>query len=763
MNPVRRQSRPAPHFPSRPLAVLVRRCFGVGLTFAAAGVFAQATQPAETAQTSQPTQAVPSSSSPESAQAAPTPEPASSDSASAAVDRTLPSVTVYSQPEAIGGLQKTYSGGQLARGGYLGLLGVTDLMNVPFSTTNYTSELIQNQQGRSVADVVMNDASVRPLASRGGFGDDFQIRGYQVGNGDIAINGLLGLSPSTRLPLETIERVEVLKGPGSLTSGVGPNGSIGGTINVMTKRAADIPLTRLSAMYMGQRQLGTHVDVGRRFGEQNEWGVRFNGLYRNGEGNIDNGRDRLALGSVGIDYAGERTRWSLDVIASNGTTHEFRPQTSFAGTTGVPAVPSARRNFYPGQNLDDNNARTVMTRIEHDVNDSLMVYASAGYTDYSFKQNLANGRPDALGNFAVTNAWYDQDTKSKSADVGLRTRFATGSVRHTLALGANYLDQETAFFYVTSSGSAPSNLYNPAPLPAITAARGEPGKSSVVKQHSLAIADTMSFGDSVLLTLGLRDQTLEQDSFTAATGVQTAHYKSSKITPLAGIVFKPVQNVSLYANHTAGLTRGGIAGVQTANAGQAFAPQKSKQNEVGVKVDWGRLTTQAALYQIKRPNSITDPVTNVYSYGGEQRNRGFELTAYGELQPGLRLMASMAFQDAELTRTAGGVNQGNEAAGVPKRTFNLGLDWDTPWVPGLSVNGRVISTSSLYADAANRLRVDGWTRFDIGARYATRISGKPVVFRANLENVSDKQYWVVSNYVTVGAPRTLMLSATVDF
>ena len=99
---------------------------------------------------------------------------------------------------------------------------------------------------------------------------------------------------------------------------------------------------------------------------------------------------------------------------------------------------------------------------------------------------------------------------------------------------------------------------------------------------------------------------------------------------------------------------------------------------------------------------------------------------------------------------------------MPDRTFNLGLDWDTP-VQGLSINGRVINTSAVYADAANRLRVDAWTRLDLGARYATKVAGKPVVFRANLENVADKNYWVVSNYVTVGAPRTLMLSAAVDF
>jgi iron complex outermembrane receptor protein len=100
---------------------------------------------------------------------------------------------------------------------------------------------------------------------------------------------------------------------------------------------------------------------------------------------------------------------------------------------------------------------------------------------------------------------------------------------------------------------------------------------------------------------------------------------------------------------------------------------------------------------------------------------------------------------------------------VPKRTFNLGLDWDTPWVPGLSLNGRVINTSSVYADAANRLSVPSWTRLDIGARYATKVANKPVTFRANLENVFDKNYWVTSTYVTVGAPRTLMLSASIDF
>ena len=208
-----------------PLALLVCQCLGVGLAFAAAGVAAQ------------------------TAGAAPA-------GTTAPAGTALKELIVSDQAEAIGGLQKTYSGGQFARGGSLGLLGNNDLMNVPFSTTNYTSELIQNQQALSVADVLMNDASVRTLTSRGGFGDHFQVRGFTVFNSDISMNGLFGLAPSTRVPLEMIERVEVLKGPGALATGVGPGNSIGGSINVVTKRTADTPLVRLTTTYMGKAQWG---------------------------------------------------------------------------------------------------------------------------------------------------------------------------------------------------------------------------------------------------------------------------------------------------------------------------------------------------------------------------------------------------------------------------------------------------------------------------------------------------------------------------
>jgi iron complex outermembrane receptor protein len=302
-------------------------------------------------------------------------------------------------------------------------------------------------------------------------------------------------------------------------------------------------------------------------------------------------------------------------------------------------------------------------------------------------------------------------------------------------------------------------------LPPITGDRQSPSKASDTRLSSLALTDTLSFAnDRLLITGGLRDQRVELDNYSTTTGARTSSYDESAVSPLAGIVFKPLSNVSLYGNFTSGLTRGGIAPATAANAGQVFAPYKSKQYEAGVKVDWGSLMTSASVFQIERPNSYTDPDTRIYSFDGEQRNRGLELSAYGEVTRGLRMMASTTFYDATLTNTAGGVNNGNDANGVPDYTWNLGVDWDIPGVRGLSMNARAIHTSSTYFNAANTFKVPAWTRYDLGARYVAEVMGKPVVFRATVENLYNKNYWLVSgSYTTVAAPRTVLLSAQIDF
>jgi iron complex outermembrane receptor protein len=216
---------------------------------------------------------------------------------------------------------------------------------------SYTSELIQNQQANSIADVLANDASVRTVnegqGSVAGTGDEFQIRGFPVRNQDVSFNGLYGMLPLRTIAMDGVERVEVLKGPTALLNGMSPRGSVGGGINVVPKRAGDEPLTRLTATYQSDSRFGGMVDIGRRFGENNEFGIRFNGSYRDGDTAVQNQSNQMGTAVVGLDYRGDRLRVSLD--AGHQTNNIDAPGDSgvliFGDHLPVPRAPDPTKGY----------------------------------------------------------------------------------------------------------------------------------------------------------------------------------------------------------------------------------------------------------------------------------------------------------------------------------------------------------------------------------------------------------------------------------
>ncbi|WP_338664464.1 TonB-dependent siderophore receptor [Pararoseomonas sp. SCSIO 73927] len=668
---------------------------------------------------------------------------------------------------APGTLQPAYAGGQVAQGGSLGLLGSRSLMDSPFSTTSFTSQVVEDQQARTIADTLINDSSVRLTTGANGFDDTFSIRGFQVGSSDVGLNGLFGLISSNRAQAQYIERIELLRGPGALINGIAPGGSIGGAINVITKRAGDDPLTRLTPVFISDGNFGIQADLARRYGANNEWGVRFNGLYRDGEASIEDGNLRSGLAALGLDYRGDRFRLSVDGIFQRDDTRNFRPQLTLSSAIPyIPSVPDSRSNWFPGTRLRQQDS-TIATRAEYDVADWVTVYGAVGYRDGWNEQTFPDSRPggaNELGDFRVTNALYDSYTRVVSGTAGANFRFNLLNVGHTLNLAYSGLRQDAGNAYITSAITYPSSIYNPSSLPPITAPRTDPRRASITEFSSFALADTLSFfNDRVLLTGGVRFQNVQVNSYSTATGARTSQYDADATTPLGGIVVKPWQNVSLYANYAQGLTRGEIVGPGFNNTGEVLAPYKSEQIEAGVRVDWGSVTTTASVFQITRPNAIRTAANN-RAYDGEQRNRGLELSAFGEITPGLRALVSATFINPELTSPTNPAERGNDAAGVPDKTFSGSLDWDVPGVPGLALNGRVIHTSGSYLTTANTLRFDGWTRVDFGARYRTEIANKPVTLRANLENAFGADYWLTTGtFVTVGSPRTLIVSAAFDF
>lgn len=154
-----------------------------------------------------------------------------------------------------------------------------------------------------------------------------------------------------------------------------------------------------------------------------------------------------------------------------------------------------------------------------------------------------------------------------------------------------------------------------------------------------------------------------------------------------------------------------------------------------------------------------------YDVSGEQRNRGLELNAFGELSSGVRLLGGITYMQAKMTRTASSATEGNTAVGVPRWLANIGLEWDPSLLPGVTLTARALSTSSQYQNLENSRRIPGWTRWDLGARYATRAFNHPVTLRASVQNVFGKDYWSSASegYLHLGAPRTVLLSATIDF
>jgi len=684
----------------------------------------------------------------------------------------LPPVVVEGQrsPAAPQALPETYAGGQVARGGRLGLLGNRDIMDTPFSTSSYTAQKIADQQAATLGEVASNDSSVRLTGHAGGILDAFFIRGFPIneGNsGDVSFDGVFGVASTYRVLTDYAERVEVIKGPTALLNGMAPNSAIGGTINIVPKRAGDTDLTRLTFDFAEDSQLGTKVDVSRRYGENKEFGIRANGSFAGGDTQLDNQSREAFVGALAADYRGERFRSTLDLINQDEKINApSRPL--FFSNTGlpVPNAPDSHRNIMQSWEWSEITDQSGLLRTELDITPAVTVFANVG--GGVTRVDRIFGTPSittASGNTTTTPAYNVFETERFVVDGGVRGSFDTAMVSHTVTLQASQY-QDTQSRGQTNGTAITSNIYNPTSSPAQQLA--EPvrvPKTSETTMSGVAIADTLSvLEERVQLTLGVRHQTVDSDNYSTTTGATTSAYGKSVNTPMAGLVVKPWQAVSLYANYIEGLSKGDVATSPALNAGEALAPYVSKQKEAGVKVDFGRIATMLSVFEITKPSSMT--VNNVLTSGGEQRNRGVELSAFGELLPTLRVLGGVTFLDAELTKTATAANIGNRPVGVPEVQANLGLEWDTPFLSGLTLGGGLVYTSDQYVNAGNTQRVPSWVRFDLGARYQTMLVNTPTTLRLTMRNVMDEDYWSgVSSFGGLGQgdPRTVLLSASFDF
>ena len=699
--------------------------------------------------------------------------------------QTMPTVLVNASADASAeGLSKAYAGGQVARGGRMGILGAVDMMDSPFGSTSYTQQFIADQQARSVGDLLQSDPAVRMSRGYGNFQEVYVIRGFALDSDDVAYNGLYGVLPRQYVSPELLERVEVFRGASAFLNGAAPGGSgIGGAINLMPKRAGNTPLTELTVGVESGGHAYAAIDVARRFGEQQEFGVRVNAAKRQGETGIQHEGHDVGMFSVGLDYRGRGYRLSADAGYQNFDLTAPRPSVGIGSVAVLPGAPDAAKNFAQPWSYSKEHDVFGTARAEVDLAKDVVGWAAFGSRSTREANSLAEPSLTSINGDATVSR-FDNARKQeiRTGEVGIRGKLVTGAVKHTLVASWSGHWNEAKNAYAIGDAfatniDAPVNVAAPA-TPYTGGSLSDPRITQKTILSSYALADTMAFlDDKLLLTVGLRRQQIKDAGYDYNNSVlQGKAYDESATTPVAGIVFKTGKNVSLYANYIEALVKGPAATgtyvensqrFNVENMGEVFAPYKSEQKEIGVKYDGGKLGMSAALFTTAKP--LLAVVGKRAELAGEQRNRGLELSIFGTPMQGVRLLGGLTWLEAQQSKTDVAANNGKRPIGAPETQVSMGGEWDVPGAPGLSLNARSIYTSTQYADLANSKQLPSWTRLDIGARYLTQVAGHDVTLRARVDNVADRNYWssAVSSFnigsLVLAAPRTVVVSASVNF
>lgn len=689
---------------------------------------------------------------------------------------------------------KSLPAGIINRKANVGLLGNLDYMDNPYNVTSYGNSAIQKQQARSVGGFINKyDASINVLGSDTYAVDLITVRGIFVSPMGTSVNGLAGMAGYHKIPSNGIEAIQVTKGPSAMLKGASLSNSVGGDVNLTTKRAGNEPLNELGLSFLARNRLGGSVDVGRRFGSEKEWGVRFNSEYREGDGIRQKQEEKTTLNALALDYRSERIRASIDAMVNNSNASANRgvlmsdSSQAVASINGqLPSPPKGKANFDQSWIKQKSRDRMIMGRLEADLTDQLMAYGTVGYaTNFLAAPNIGNWfltqkmdpnasfgsfRPAALSNFQTKR-------KTVSSEVGLNGSFSIGQTQHQWALAgtlSQYKENVGTSLYILPTSCHGSTIYD------VTSCEFDIGGSKPLfvidnkirgRLASVAIADTITFWDGKLqTTLGVRQQQIKNKS--NSNGKQT-NREQTATTPSIGVVFKPVNDLSIYGNYVEALAPGDAAPISAANAGEVMSPYKTKQKELGIKKDFGSWLASAAVFEIERASGLLDHETLVYSSDGKRRNRGVELSLAGEPISGLRLSSSTAWIQSKRINYDKKAFGGQDIFPAPKFSSKLNLEWDVPKTNQITLLASVIHTGKaiidghdFYTGATVPTKVPAWTRVDLGvAGKFNNLLGKETTLQLTVENAFNKRYWSVGDFndtnVAVldhATPRSLLLT-----
>lgn len=691
----------------------------------------------------------------------------------------LPAVEVVASPPPAGSAAAGYRQDAVE----LGPLGRRAWRDTPYSVTAVSAELLRNQG----AETFSQAAKYLPSAYvEGHFGLEIGppvLRGLQ--GDDVAqsvrIDGL-NVRADVPLPIELYDRLELLGGPSAALYGPAP---AAGMINSVLKRPTETPLREVGIAFSGRGNTALRADLGGR--AESGIGYRLNLLEADGEGYTANSNLRRELIGVALDL-----RPSDDSLLELLASHYRFDQRGYPGAfvysnaSGLPTAPDPARAGY-GQRFAGVDASSDLVEIH-----GQQRLANGWRIDGALQQQVATRDfVDTVSNTLTSPGGAYKTTYRQSASrsevlsnyLHLNGEATTGSLRHTLAVGTTGYAIDNYSEPGLRSGAALTlgNAALDAPLAFAdpgwggTAARYRSGHTDI---QSLTLSDTITFDPRWSLLLAANDSWISSRGWNAS-GAQTSAYAKRGVWSYAASLLCKLEPAStLYLTYADSVQPGEIApSTISGNPGQALAPYRSSEWEVGAKATLAGLDLNAALFQIERPFAYTD-TDGFFKSAGEQRNRGLEIGAGGYLDPLWVIHANATWLDPRMTQTLNPANAGGVVVGVPRRQANLLLERRLAEWPGSALEANLHYVARRAANVDNTLWAAAYTTLDLGARYESRVAGQRLTTRLTLANVTDRHYWASlytgnswsggssgagTGTAFLGEPRTLKLSLALAF
>lgn len=614
-----------------------------------------------------------------------------------------------------------------------------DVRDIAQSIQIVPRAVIDDQQLNDLTSVVMNVSGIQPGTTAGNRSESFTIRGFR--SSYYAVDSVM-LSPAIETndsfrDLANIERVEVLKGPASVLYG---RGDPGGLINLVTKKPQFTPEANYTVQAGSDAFYRGEVDVTGPLNEANTLAYRVIGAAQTSDGfrNQPEPFERQFFsGSVAWE-PDERTRALASATWQRQDSSVDRGIVSVPKADGTGYTIDLPRDRFLGEDYATfHSTRSEFNyRVEHDVNDWLtlrhMGHYDEGELDLVGVNYNAVRINAATGQRTVTRTAVQQDEENHSYDFqfDMVGRFSTGPVNHTAVLGLQYTDSYR-FRTFSNSPLAAIDIDHPVYGAQPTGFSPRPDREVNAETRAVYVQDQLDIGERVNVLLGVRfDHAKQTDA-----GLTSYMSDEKAWSPRAGIVWKPVEDVSLFADYTQSFQ----AKPEPTLTGEPIPAETGEQYEVGVKAEMfgGRLSLTSAAFQLTRAHVAQQDAANPgYNLdAGEQRVRGVELDVAGQLSDSWKIIGNLAWTRSELIASSE-FPVGNELMNVPKRSGSLWATWEPNGgaMQGFGAGAGAFVASDRWGDLNNTLNIGGYTRYDASVWYRFNPRNRVTLTIKNLTN-----------------------------